>query len=68
LKKCIGLFEDSTRLVSLAGMFSKNENFEEIPTDSLRYLLLPFFLGQLTTKICGVDRKNIVDIAKVYYE
>lgn len=68
LRKCIGLFEDSTRLVSLAGMFSKNENYEEIPTDCLRYLLLPFFLGQLTTKLCVVDRKNVVDTAKVYYE
>lgn len=62
------MFEDSTRLVSMSGMFSKNESYEEISTNNLKFLLLPFFLAQTTLKLCSPDRKNIVDVAKVYYE
>lgn len=68
VKKCIGMFEDSTRLVSMVGMFSKNESHEEISTNDLKFLLLPFFLAQTTLKLCSADRKNVVDVAKVYYE
>lgn len=62
------MFEDSTRLVSMSGMFSKNESYEEISTNDLKFLLLPFFLAQTTLKLCSPDRKNIVDVSKVYYE
>lgn len=62
------MLEDSTRLVSLSGMFSKNENHDEIPTNNLRYLILPFFLAESTLKLCVIDRKNVVDVAKVYFE
>jgi immunoglobulin-binding protein 1 len=68
VKQCIGLFEDSTRLVSLIGMFSTNETYEEIATEDLKYLLLPFFLAQLTLKLCGGERKEIVDVADVYFK
>lgn len=62
------MFEDATKLVSLSGMFSKNESHEEISTNDLKFLLLPFFLAQTTLKICTLDRKNVVDVAKIYYE
>lgn len=63
------MLEDSTRLVSLVGMFSGNETHEEIPTENLKYLLLPFLLAQTTLKLTNVqDRRNVVDVAKVYYE
>lgn len=62
------MFEDSTRLVSLSGMFSKNESFDEITTNDLKFLLLPFFLAQTTLKLCSLDRNNVVDVAKVYYD
>lgn len=68
MKKCIGLFEDATRLVSLVGMFSSNESFEEIPTENLRYLLLPFYLGQMTQRLCNVDREQVVEVAEVYFK
>lgn len=68
VRKCIKMFEDSTRLVSLIGMFSKNENYEEVATNNLKYFLLPFFLAQSTLKLCVQDRKNVVDVAKIYYE
>lgn len=63
------MFEDATKLVSMSGMYSTNESHEEIPTGNLKYLLLPFFLAQTTLKLCSVqDRKNVVDVAKIYYE
>ncbi|XP_055591960.1 immunoglobulin-binding protein 1 [Uranotaenia lowii] len=68
IKKCIGLYEDSTRLVSLCGLFSANESYEEVATENLRYLLLPFFLAQLTQKLCKADRKEVVEVAEVYYK
>lgn len=52
-------------------MFSDNEAFEEIPTNDIKYLLLPFFLGQLTLKLNSTDpdiRKNYVEVAEVYYK
>lgn len=71
IKKHIGNFEDATRLVSLGGTFSENEGFEEIPTGDIKYLLLPFFLGQLTLKLNSTEseaRKNLVEVAEVYYK
>uniref|UniRef100_A0A1L8DV79 Putative tap42-like family n=1 Tax=Nyssomyia neivai TaxID=330878 RepID=A0A1L8DV79_9DIPT len=67
IRRCMKLFEDSTRLVSAIGMFSSNERYEEIPTNHLKYLLLPYFLAQLTQKLCGGDRGEIVNAAEVYY-
>lgn len=68
IKKCIGLFEDATRLVSLCGVFSANESHEEIATSDLRYLLLPFFLAVLNLKLCGSNRKHCVEVAEIYYK
>ncbi|XP_055383862.1 immunoglobulin-binding protein 1 [Condylostylus longicornis] len=67
VKKCIGLLEDSTRLVNLVGMFSSNENVEEIPTENLEFLLLPFFLGQLVQKLQNEDREATLQASKIYF-
>lgn len=62
------MFEDATRLVSLVDMFSKNESFEEVATENVKYFLLPALLGTLTTKICGTDdRMHIVKVAEIYF-
>ncbi|XP_035910986.1 immunoglobulin-binding protein 1 [Anopheles stephensi] len=68
VKKAIGLFEDATRLVSLVGMFSTNESYEEIPTENLRYFLLPYFLGTMTLRLCNVNRAEVVEVAEVYFK
>lgn len=67
IKRCMKIFENSTKLVSLADMFSSNESYDEIPTNNLKYLLLPYFLGNLSLKLCGGDRTEIVEVAKIYY-
>lgn len=68
VKKCIQLFEDCTRLVSICGLFSSNENYSELPTNDLKYLLLPYFLGMLSQKICGGSRADIIEVAEVYFK
>uniref|UniRef100_A0A182VTP0 Immunoglobulin-binding protein 1 n=1 Tax=Anopheles minimus TaxID=112268 RepID=A0A182VTP0_9DIPT len=68
VKKAIGLFEDATRLVSLVGMFSTNESYEEVPTENLRYFLLPYFLGSLTLRLCNVNRAEVIEVAEVYFK
>lgn len=62
------LFEDCTRLVSIIGLFSTNESYKEVSTNDLKYLLLPFFLGQLSQKLCGGSRQNIIEISEVYFK
>lgn len=62
------LFEDCTRLVSIIGMFSVNESYKEVPANDLKYLLLPFFLGQLSQKLCGAPRENIVEVSEEYFK
>lgn len=64
----MNIFETCTRLVSVVDMFSGNEGFEEIPTENIKYFLLPALLGTLTTKICGAEnRMHTVDVAEVYF-
>lgn len=62
------LFEDCTRLVSICGLFSSNESYKELPTSDLKYLMLPFFLGTLSQKLCGGSRAEIVEVSEVYFK
>lgn len=55
-------------MVSICGLFSSNENYSEIPTNDLKYLLLPYFLGMLSQKICGGSRADIIEVSEVYFK
>ncbi|XP_066152438.1 immunoglobulin-binding protein 1b [Euwallacea fornicatus] len=66
VKKAIANLEQATRLVSLADIFSKNEELEELATNNIQYLLLPALLGFLTAKLTSRDRKEILDVAEIY--
>lgn len=68
VKTAISNFEKATNLVSLSGMFSKNELLEELPTETLQYLLLPALLGTLTLKLCSQPRKDIINLAEIYFK
>lgn len=67
IKSAITKFEKATNLVSLSHMFSANESIEELPTESLQYLLLPALLGTLTLKLCGQPRKEVILLAEIYF-
>ncbi|XP_070536168.1 immunoglobulin-binding protein 1-like isoform X2 [Ptychodera flava] len=70
VKEAIGLFEQCTEMVNQLSLFSDNEDVEEIPTSSLKYLLLPAFLGDLSLKVTGgaVTRLKQVHKAKIYFQ
>ncbi|CAD6217205.1 GSCOCG00004723001-RA-CDS [Cotesia congregata] len=68
VKKCISIFETATKLVSIADMFSRNEEFTEVPTENIKYFLLPAFLGTLASKICDREnRMHYLKVSEVYF-
>ncbi|KAJ3656019.1 hypothetical protein Zmor_015160 [Zophobas morio] len=68
VKKTMGIFEQATRLVSYAGLFSRNEGIEEVATNDLRYFLLPALLGSLSLKLTSGERKDIIEVAEIYFK
>jgi len=67
VKKGILMLEDATRLVSLLDIFSRNESFSEMPTECLKYFMLPVLLGDLSNKITENDRGDVVENVQIYY-
>lgn len=62
------LFEKVTCLVSIADIFSKNEGIEEVATSDIQYFLLPALLGSLTLRLTSGERKDIVEVAEIYFK
>ena len=54
VKKGILMLEDATRLVSVLDIFSRNENYSELPTGHLKFFLLPVLLGNYVM-ICIIN-------------
>lgn len=52
LRKC-------EEMVSKLGLFSSNETKEDISTNNLKYLLVPYYLADLTEKLAHDDRIQI---------
>ncbi|GAV66186.1 TAP42 domain-containing protein [Cephalotus follicularis] len=57
LKKC----ED---MISMLGLFSSNETKDDISTSNLKYLLVPFYLAELTEKVSWDDRLQILKVSE----
>ncbi|PIN27122.1 Protein phosphatase 2A-associated protein [Handroanthus impetiginosus] len=53
LKKC-------EEMIGKLGLFSPNETKEDISTTNLKYLLVPYYLAELTEKISEEDRIQIL--------
>ena len=45
VRQAIMILEDATRMVSILDLFSRNENVCDLPTESLKFFLLPVLLG-----------------------
>ncbi|XP_042196841.1 immunoglobulin-binding protein 1 [Callorhinchus milii] len=68
VRRGVGLLEEATRLVSQLGLFSRNEELEEIATADVKYLLLPALLGALTMKLSNsAKRLEHVQKARIYF-
>ncbi|XP_034669378.1 immunoglobulin-binding protein 1 [Drosophila subobscura] len=68
VKTALGHFEEATVIVNQVGMFSPNELIDEVSTDSLPFMLLPYFLGKLTTKINNPNSTEIMDLGEIYFK
>lgn len=53
--------------VAARSLFSENETFEELPTNSLQYLLISYYIGKVMQSITGdpEERLERLDYAKV---
>lgn len=66
LESVINDLEQLTLTVSRLDMFSANESLEEMPTSSMRYLMLPGLLAVCTDKLKSDDRKATLECVEVY--
>jgi len=67
LKLCIETLIRCTHMVNILGLFSSNEHIDEISTETVSYLLLPAFLGDLSLKLISEERKSSVGNALIYF-
>ncbi|KAG8178913.1 hypothetical protein JTE90_017610 [Oedothorax gibbosus] len=68
---CIQALEKCTMMVNELGLFSNNETADELQTSSMKYLLLPAYLGSfhlLLKPKDGEDRLSNVQKADVYFK
>ncbi|KAH8352928.1 hypothetical protein KR084_007366 [Drosophila pseudotakahashii] len=68
VKTAMGLFEQATVIVNQVSMFSANELIDEVSTESLPFMLLPYFLGKLTTKINSPTSTQSIELGEIYFK
>ncbi|XP_018783416.1 PREDICTED: immunoglobulin-binding protein 1 [Bactrocera latifrons] len=68
VKETMKKFEEATTIVNQIGLFSPNELIDEVSTDSLQYLMLPFYLGKIALKLQQESRDEVLQIAEVYFK
>ncbi|CAL8125665.1 unnamed protein product [Orchesella dallaii] len=59
--------EDLTRQVSVLGILSDNENYKEMNPSELKFILLPFMIGNLWQLSTTSTRENVCHLSKVYF-
>ncbi|PKA57205.1 PP2A regulatory subunit TAP46 [Apostasia shenzhenica] len=64
LKRGIEALRRCDEMVSKLGLFSSNETKDDVSTTNLKYLLIPFYLGELTEKIAQEERIDILKISQ----
>ncbi len=62
--EAINLLNVVTNMVKMHGIFSPNEDFSEIKTEHLKYLLVPYYLGDIYGRSMA-DRKTKVTKSNV---
>nr|XP_010924912.1 PP2A regulatory subunit TAP46 [Elaeis guineensis] len=64
LMKGIEALRRCDEMVSKLGLFSSNETKDDVSTANLKYLLVPFYLGELTEKVVQDDRIQVLKISQ----
>jgi len=56
----VDLLRRCDEMVSKLGLFSPNETKEDVSTANLKYLLVPYYLAEMTEKIAQEDRISVL--------
>uniref|UniRef100_A0A0D9XNX9 PP2A regulatory subunit TAP46 n=1 Tax=Leersia perrieri TaxID=77586 RepID=A0A0D9XNX9_9ORYZ len=56
VRKGVDLLRRCDEMVSKLGLFSSNETKDDVSTANLKYLLVPYYLGEMTEKVAQEDR------------
>ncbi|CAG8723950.1 1543_t:CDS:2, partial [Cetraspora pellucida] len=64
VSNAIAYFSACAKLVDELDLFSSNETVDDINSTDLKFILVYAYLGDLTTKLIGVDRLEILNKAK----
>ncbi|KAJ4952592.1 hypothetical protein NE237_029424 [Protea cynaroides] len=64
LRKGCEALQQCEEMISKLGLFSANETKEDISTTNLKYLLVPFYQGELTEKVAHEDRIQVLKISQ----
>ncbi|CAD6188044.1 unnamed protein product [Caenorhabditis auriculariae] len=70
IRTSIDELEKITLTVNCLGLFSSNELIDDVPTDSLSFLLLPCYLGVLHQNITTEPKVKLAELerATIYYQ
>ncbi|KAL1553119.1 PP2A regulatory subunit tap46 [Salvia divinorum] len=63
VKKGCELLRKCEEMIGKLGLFSLNETKDDISTANLKYILVPYYLGELTEKIAEEDRIEILKLS-----
>lgn len=69
MKQCEEKLKLLTKEVSARSLFSNNESVDELPTGSLNYLFLPYYLATVTQNVIVEPEERLLslDRAKVSF-
>ncbi|KAL5225350.1 hypothetical protein ABZP36_011989 [Zizania latifolia] len=60
IRKGVYLLRRCDEMVSKLGLFSANETKDDVSTANLKYLLVPYYLGEMTERVAQEDRIPIL--------
>ncbi|CAA7402510.1 unnamed protein product [Spirodela intermedia] len=63
LTKGVEMLKLCDQMISTLGLFSANETKDDVSTANLKYLLVPFYLGELSEKVAREDRLQVLKIS-----
>jgi hypothetical protein len=64
IRKGVNLLRRCDEMVSKLGLFSSNESKEDVSTTNLKYLLVPYYLGEMNEQIAQEDRIPILNASQ----
>lgn len=59
--------ERAIHMLNILGLYSRNEDLEEVATNEMRYMLMPALLGYLKLKQTRESRYDVISEAQAYF-